>query len=493
MSAQDLRSFIARLEAARELVRVRAEVSADLEIAEIASRLVAAGGPAALFENVRGRTMPVLVGAFASSRRMAWALGVERLQTAASRVAEIADLARIFGDGPDRPGAGAKLAALPQLVTLARYLPKTVQQGACHQIVLRNEADLARLPVLTCWPGDGGPFITLPQVHTTDPDGKNRNSGMYRLQVFGPRRLGLHWHHDHDGARNFRAWAERGKAMPVAVVLGGDPVLTYAATAPLPYGVDELVFAGFLRGAAVEVVPCRTVPLAVPADAEIVIEGLVDPKERAREGPFGDHTGYYSPADEYPVLKVTAITHRQDAIYPATVVGRFPKEDLYLAKATERLFLPLMQAKAPEIVDVNLPPFGAFHNWAFVSIRKTRPGQARRVMEALWAMGQMKYTKFLVIVDADVNVQDVEEVLWRVGAEADPKRDTLVAIGPADVLDHAAPQDGRRQGGKLGLDATRKLPDEVGGQAWPEPLRPDPETVRLVTQRWAEYGLDAKA
>ena len=488
MGQQDLRTFVARLEAAGQLVRVRAEVSTNLEIAEIAGRLVAADGPAALFENVAGHTMPVLVGALASMERMAWALGFRDLQSATARVAEIADLSRVFDDPNGGIGAAGKLATLPLLAKLFRFVPKTVPHGPSQEVVLRGEADLQRLPVLKSWPGDGGPTITLPQVYTTDPDGKKRNCGMYRLQIFGPRRLGLHWHHDHDGARNFRAWAERGKAMPVAIALGGDPVLTYAATAPLPYGVDELIFAGFLRGQAVDVVSCRTVPLTVPACAEIVIEGIADPKERAREGPFGDHTGYYSAPDDYPVLKVTAITHRRDAIYPTTVVGRFPKEDLYLAKTTERLFLPLVQARVPQVVDLNLPPFGAFHNWAFVSIRKTEPGDARRVMDALWATGQMKYTKFLAVVDADVNVHDLQEVLWRIGTEVDPKRDTLVTTGPADVLDHAAPQDGRQEGGKIGLDATRKLPDEVGGQVWPEPLRPDGETARRVTERWAEYG-----
>jgi len=490
MASRDLRSFIARLQAAGQLVRVRAEVSADLEIAEIASRLAASGGPAALFENVAGHSMPVLVGAFASMERMAWALGAESLQTVADRVGRLAATVPLGG----KTGLAAKLKALPKALELARLRPKTVASGPCQEVVRTgDEADLARLPVLRSWPGDAGPFLTLPQVYTADPDGKHRNVGMYRMQVFGPRRLGVHWHRDHDGARNFRAWAERGpsgagRAMPLAVALGGDPAVTYAATAPLPYGMDELVFAGFLRGEAVPVVRCKTVPLAVPADAEIVIEGTVDPDERAREGPFGDHTGYYTPADAYPVLRVSAVTHRADAIYPATVVGRFPKEDCYLAKATERIFLPILRAAVPELVDLNLPLFGVFHNWALVSIRKTRPGQAREVMQALWRMGQLAYTKFLVVVDADVNVHDVEEVLWRVGAEADPRRDTLLQSGPADVLDHAAPEGG--EGGKLGIDATAKLAEETGGRAWPEPLVSDPATADRVTRRWREYGFE---
>jgi 4-hydroxy-3-polyprenylbenzoate decarboxylase len=523
--AEDLRTFVARLEGAGELCRVSAEVSTELEIAEIASRLVAEGGPAALFENVRGSAdlgqatgasmMPVLVGAFASMKRMAWALGAESIEDVAKRVGELVQ-------PPLAGGFLSKIKAAPKLLKLAGLAPKTVRSGPCQEVVRTGEeADLGHLPILKCWPRDGGPYVTLGQVYTTappndearrhegtkaqrgrapaaegasarapthTPHAATRNCGMYRLQVHGPRRLGMHFHRDHDGARNHRAWAERGEAMPVAVALGGDPVLTYAATAPLPYGLDELVFAGFLRGSAVRVVPCRTVPLEVPAGAEIVIEGTIAPDERETEGPFGDHTGYYTPPDEYPVMRVTAITHRADAVYPTTVVGRFPKEDLYLAKTTERLFLPVIRTFVPEVVDLDLPLFGTFHNWAFVSIRKTHPHQGRKVMHALWGLGQMMYTKYLVVVDADVNVHDAEEVLWRVGAEADPRRDTVLTTGPADVLDHAAPQDAAA--GKLGIDATRKLPEEVGGAAWPEPLESDPETGERVARRWAEYGFE---
>jgi len=483
MPSRDLRTFIARLESAGQLRRVRAPVSPHLEIAEIASRLVARGGPAALFENVEGHRMPVLVGAFASMQRMAWALGGEDLDEVAER------LAGLLRPPAAEAGLAETVRKGARLLGAARMRPRTVRSGPCQEVVWEGEkADVTRLPVLTCWPGDGGPFITLPQVYTRGPDGSGRNVGMYRLQVFGPRRLGLHWHRDHDGARNWRAWCERGEPMPVAVALGGDPVLTYAATAPLPYGMDELVLAGVVRGEPVRVVRCRTVPLEVPAEAEIVIEGTAAPGRTALEGPFGDHTGYYSPADHYPVLEVTAVTHRADAIYPATVVGRFPKEDGYLAKATERLFLPLIRTVLPEVVDLDLPMFGVFHNWAFVSIRKTHPHQARKVMHALWGMGQMMYTKFLVVVDEGVNVHDPEEVFWRVGAEADPRRDLVVTTGPADVLDHAAPADG--PAGKVGIDATRKWPEEAPGRPWPDPIVPDPEVVERVTRRWAEYDLD---
>jgi len=481
MPAQDLRQFIARLEAAGQLRRVAAPVSAHLEIAEIASRLVAEAGPAALFENVEGSGMPVLVGAFASAQRMAWALGGEDLDTIA------AGLAGLLRPPAADAGLLEKLKAAPRLLKAAGAAPKTVRSGPCQTVMHEGrDADLGHLPVLTCWPGDGGPFVTLPQVYTAAPDG-GRNVGMYRLQVFGPRRLGLHWHRDHDGARNYAAWSVRGEPMPVAVALGGDPVLTYAATAPLPHGMDELVLAGILRGEPVRLVRCRTVPLAVPADAEIVIEGTVAPDATAVEGPFGDHTGYYSPADAYPVLDVTAITHRPDAVYPATVVGRYPKEDCWLAKATERLFLPVIRTVLPEVVDLNLPLFGVFHNWAIVSIRKSHAHQARKVMHALWGMGQMMYTKFLVVVDEGVNVQDTEEVFWRVGAEVDPQRDLVLTTGPADVLDHAAPTQGAA--GKLGIDATRKLPEEAPGVAWPEPIGSDPEVADRVTRRWEEFGL----
>ena len=478
----NLRTFIAQLESAGQLRRVRAEVSAHLEIAEIASRLVAEGGPAALFENVSGHTMPVLVGAFASMQRMAWALGAESVDDVAAR---LADLVR-----PPAAGGGIldKLKAAPRLVRLAAAAPKTVRHGPCQEIVHTDDADLGRLPVIQCWPGDGGPYITLGQVYTSDPDGGNRNVGMYRVQVFGPRAAGMHWHRDHDGARNFAAWAARREKMPVAVALGGDPVLTYAATAPLPYGMNELMLAGLIRGEAMRMVPCKTVALEAPADAEIVIEGTVDPDERAVEGPFGDHTGYYSPADPYPVLRVTAVTHRRDAIYPTTVVGRFPKEDAYLAKATERIFLPAIRTIVPEVVDLALPMFGVFHNWAFVSIRKSHPFDAHKVMHALWGLGQMKYTKYLVVVDENVNVHDSDEVLWRVGAESDPRRDTVLATGPADVLDHAAPRQGPP--GKLGIDATRKLPEETGGRPWPDPIAPDPDTAARVARRWKEYGFE---
>jgi 4-hydroxy-3-polyprenylbenzoate decarboxylase len=480
MPAQDLRTFIARLEAAGQLRRVRAQVATHLEIAQVASRLAAEGGPAALFENVAGQSMSVLVGAFASPQRMAWALGGESLDEVADRLAAMLK--------PPDAGSGllAKIKAAPRLLQLAAAAPKSVRSGPCQEVVLTDDADLLRLPVIQCWPGDGGPYITLGQVYTTDPDGGHRNVGMYRIQVFGPRECGMHWHRDHDGARNYRAWAARGRAMPVAVALGGDPVLTYAATAPLPYGMDELMLASILRGEPVRMTTCRTVPIEAPADAEIVIEGTVDPAATAVEGPFGDHTGYYSPADRYPVMHVTAITHRQSAIYPTTVVGRFPKEDCYIAKATERLFLPIIRTVIPEVVDLNLPMFGVFHNWALVSIRKTYPHQARKVMHALWGLGQMMYTKYLVVVDEGVNVQDVEEVMWRVGAEADPGRDVILTTGPADVLDHSAPLGAAA--GKMGIDATRKLPEEVGGKPWPEAIVPDPQVAALVERRWKEYG-----
>jgi 4-hydroxy-3-polyprenylbenzoate decarboxylase len=337
--------------------------------------------------------------------------------------------------------------------------------------------------VLTTWPGDGGPFITLPIVVTKDGRGR-RNAGMYRLQVFDERATGMHWHLHHDGAANYRAAGDR---MEVAVALGTDPAVTYAATAPLPPGIDEFMFAGFLRGEPVELAKCATVDLEVPASAEIVLEGYLEKGDVRREGPFGDHTGYYSLADDYPVFHITAMSHRRDAIYPATIVGRPPMEDAYIGKATERLFLPLLRLVQPEIVDMDLPIEGVFHDCAIVSIKKEYPGQARKVMSAIWGMGQMMFTKFVVVVDEHVDVHDYSEVAWRVFNNVDPARDCVVVAGPLDVLDHSSPL--ARYGAKMGIDATKTWPDEGHQREWPEELAMDPAVKARVTARWAEFGL----
>lgn len=486
----DLREFITLLEGEGELVRVAAAVDPYLEMAEIADRASKARGPALLFERpvaatasggaappnahrAFGTLPPVLMGEFGSPRRMELALGGP-LDALAARISQLTELE------PPKGFVG-KVKALGQLRELASYAPKGGARAAWTESV--DPPDLRRLPVLTTWPGDGGPFITLPVVITKDREGR-RNAGIYRLQVYDERTTGMHWHVHHDGAANFRAADER---LEVAVALGGDPAVTYAATAPLPPGIDEFMFAGFLRGEPVRLASCRTVALEVPADAEIVLEGYVQKGEVRREGPFGDHTGYYSLSDDYPVFHLTAMSLRPDAIYPATVVGKPPMEDAYLGKATERLFLPLLRLTLPEIVDMDLPVEGVFHDCAIIAIRKAYPGHARKVMSAVWGMGQMMFTKFIVVVDEHVNVHDYSEVAWRLFNNVDPRRDCLIVDGPLDVLDHSSPTP--RYGGKMGIDATKTLPEEGHPRAWPDEIAMDPAVKSRVTARWRELNL----
>jgi 4-hydroxy-3-polyprenylbenzoate decarboxylase len=482
LAYRDLRHFLGVLEEQGELRRVKAAVDPALEITEITDRVSKSGGPALLFERVQGSPMPVLTNAFGSARRMALALGVERLDEIADRLRGLLDPAGLAG--PEAGGFLGKLKALPKLAELASLFPKHVGGGPCQEVV---EPDLSLLPVLQCWPEDAGRFITLPLVFTRDPVTGGRNVGMYRLQVYDCRTTGMHWHIHKDGAANYRRAEAEGNRLEVAVALGGDPALTYAATAPLPRGVDELLFAGFLRQKPVELVKCKTVDLEVPADAEIVLEGYVDPRERRLEGPFGDHTGYYSLADEYPVFHLTCLTHRREAIYPATIVGRPPMEDAFFGLATERIFLPLLQLQLPEVVDYTLPVAGVFHNCAIISIRKQFPGHANKVMHAVWGIGQMMYTKFVIVVDEDVNVHDPYEVVWKVMNHTDPGRDLTVVKGPIETLDHASPLP--RYGTKLGIDATRKWPEEGFTREWPAEIVMSPDIKNLVTRRWKEYGL----
>ena len=480
MAFTDLRDFVARLEQRGRLRRVSAEVSRDLEITEIVDRVSktdAAGNVALLFERVAGFDVPVLVNAFGAQDRMALALGVERLGELGERVAKLVD-ARIPG------GVADKLRKLGTLIDVARAAPRTVTQAPCQEVVETERPSLAGLPILTCWPGDGGRYITLPAVFTRDPATGARNVGMYRLQVFDDRTLGMHWQTHKGGAEHQHRATER---MPVAIALGGDPAVIYAASAPLPPGLDEIVFAGWLRGSGVEMVRCRTNDLLVPAQAEIVLEGWVDPAEQRREGPFGDHTGYYSLARDYPVFHLTAVTRRARPIYPTTIVGRPPQEDYWLGKATERIFLPIMRLMLPEIVDVNMPAEGVFHNLVIVSIRKRYPGHARKVMLALWGMGLMMLAKTIVVVSEHVNVHDLSEVAWRATGNIDPKRDLVILEGPMDDLDHAALR--HRFGGKLGVDATEKGPLDDITQAWPDEIRMSEEIRERVTRRWKDYGL----
>ncbi|MGS0764134.1 menaquinone biosynthesis decarboxylase [Syntrophomonas curvata] len=482
MAYKDLHEFVQRLEKEGELRRINAEVDSELEIAEITDRVSKKHGPALLFENVRGSSMPVLMNAFGSEKRMAMSLRVERLDDIA---AEIIDILQIADNAPQ--SMLDKVKILPRLAQLSSFMPRMAKNGSCQEVVDDNPS-LDKIPVLKCWPGDAGRFITLPQVYSKDPENGKRNVGMYRLQVFDRRTTGMHWHMHHDGASNYRKNASRGRATEVAVALGGDPAITYAATAPLPKDIDELIFAGFLRRKPVDLVRCRTVDLEVPADAEIVLEGYVDPVERRIEGPFGDHTGYYSLADEYPVFHVKCITHRKNAIYPATIVGKPPQEDCYMALATERIFLPLLKFQLPEVVDMHLPMEGVFHNCVLVSIKKAFPGHARKVMSSLWGMGQMMFAKFIVVVDEGVNVQNVSEVMWKVFNNVDPRRDTMIVEGPLDVLDHSAPLP--FYGSKMGIDATKKWPAEGHNREWPEDIRMSEEIIALVDQKWSDYGID---
>jgi 4-hydroxy-3-polyprenylbenzoate decarboxylase len=476
---RDLRDFVVHLERRGQLHRITAPVSRDLEITEITDRV--SKGPAdanraLLFEHVEGFEMPVLINAFGSAERTAWALGVDRLDDLGARVAKLLD--------PRMPGGfGDKVRRLMTLVDVAKAAPRRVDAAPVQEVVEIDKASIATLPVLQCWPGDAGRFVTLPAVFTRDPVTGARNVGMYRLQVFDERTLGMHWQIHKGGAEHQRLASSR---LDVAIALGGEPAIVYAASAPLPPGVDEVVFAGWLQGRGIELVRCRTVALEVPANAEVVLEGWVDPGERRVEGPFGDHTGYYSLAREYPVFHLTALTRRARPIYPTTVVGRPPQEDYWLGKATERLFLPIIKLMLPEVVDMNMPAEGVFHNLVIVSIRKRYPGHARKVMSALWGMGLMMLAKTIVVVSEHVDVHDLSEVAWRVTGNIDPTRDLVVIEGPMDDLDHAALR--HRYGGKLGIDATEKSALDDVRQPWPEEIRMPDEIRTLVGRRWKDYG-----
>jgi len=477
--ARDLREWIALLEREGELVRVGVEVDPYLEITEIVDRTVKAGGPALLFEQPKGSELPLLINQFGTERRMCLAFGVERLDDVAAKLADVLEM-----QPPE--GLAAKVRGLKTLKSIADSRPRTVKRGDSQEIVLTgDEIDLARLPVQTCWPGDAGPFITLPAVITRDPRTGGRNVGMYRLQVLGPRTTAMHWQIHKDGRADYLFTEGR---MEVAVALGLDPISTYSASAPLPKHIDELMVAGFLRGAPVELVKGVTVDLEVPAHAEIVLEGFIDKGELTDEGPFGDHTGYYTPAEQFPVFNVTALTMRRGAVYPSIVVGKPPQEDAWLGKATERIFLPAVRMTVPEIVDYDLPVAGAFHNLVIVSIRKAFPGHAHKVMHAIWGLGMLSLSKGIVVVDEHVDVHDYAQVMFYVGANVDPKRDVVLSEGPLDHLDHSPTL--QFLGGKIGIDATAKSPAE-GAREWPPEIEMSAEVRGLVDRRWAEYGLEA--
>lgn len=497
MAFKDLRDFIALLESKGELRRITTEVDPYLEIGEITDRVSKSGGPALLFENPVDRAtgeryaMPVVINLMGSYNRMAWALGVNSdtgtwrdLDAVAQRIMDLIPL--------DLPASmKGKLDALVGLKDLATAGAKEVKQSkaACQQVVLRgDQVDLTRIPVLTTWPEDGGPFITLPLVVTSNLKGR-MNVGMYRLQVFDAKTTGLHIHEHHDGAKNLREWVGAGRErVPVSVALGADPATIFSATAPVPPMIDEYLFSGILSGESVEVVKCITNDLLVPAGAEIVLEGWCDPSEMRWEGPFGDHTGYYSLADDFPVFHVEAVTMRRDPIYPATIVGQPPMEDCYMAKATERIFLPVIRAMMPEVIDYDLPLEGVFHNCAIFQIKKEFAGQAQRVMNFAWSMGQMMFTKYVIVVDQDVDCHDYSQVAWRCFNNVDPSRDILVTKGPLDRLDHSS--NFESYGFKMGIDATKPLPNEGHTREWPEAMVMTDEVRARVDAIWNELGIE---
>jgi 4-hydroxy-3-polyprenylbenzoate decarboxylase len=502
MAYRSFRNFLDALDGAGELKRVTVPVDTDLVIAEWANREMKSpgGGKALLFEQpiVDGAIskFPVAINTMGSNRRIAMALGRESVDDIAQEIQLI-----LKAKPPTDLREG--FALLKQGIHLLHARPKQVREGACQEVVQildsgcstldekgsANPASIIHdpasarftlrdLPILKCWPKDGGRFITLPNVHTRDPESGARNIGVYRMQIYDEQTTAMHWQVHKVGARHGKRYYERGERMPVAATLGGDPVYTFAATAPLPDGLDEILFAGFLRRKSVEMVHCKTIDVDVPADVDFVLEGYVQPGEMRPEGPFGDHTGYYTAIEDYPVFHLTAITHRRDAVYPTTIVGIPPMEDYYMGDASVRIFLPVFKMNFPELVDMTLPPEGVFHNLVFVSIRKQYPYQAFKVMHGLWGMGQMMFSKYIVVVDEDCDVHNTSEVLFRLCANTDPERDTTVIKNPSDSLDHAPSQ--QNIGSHMGFDATRKLSGENYNRQWPELIRMDEEVQKKV-------------
>jgi 4-hydroxy-3-polyprenylbenzoate decarboxylase len=481
-SYKNLQDFIAHLRRAGQLHEIPAEVDPVLEITEIYDRVVKKEGPALYFPKVKGSSIPLAINLFGSAERMAAALGVKNIENIAKEIEEFLDM-----KVPE--GILGKLQMLPKLGVLNALGAKTVKHAACQEVVIKAGEGpmLDKLPVIQCWPDDGGKFITLPMVFSRDPETGKRNVGLYRMHVYDNQTTGMHWQIHKDGAEHFRRLGKgSGKRLEVAAVLGADPATMFSAACPLPSGMDELMMAGFLRKEPVELVKCKTVDLEVPAEAEIVLEGYVEEGEMRMEGPFGDHTGFYSRAKEFPVFHVTCMTHRKNPVYVTTVVGRPPMEDCHMGKAIERIFLPLIKKQVPEIVDMNLPWEGCFHNCMIISIRKSYPEQAKKVMSAIWGLGQMMFSKCIIVLDADANIQDVQEVAWRTFGNVDPKRDIVFNEGPVDELDHSANND--FFGSKMGIDATRKLPEEGMKRPWPDDMIMPAAVKDLVTKRWKEYG-----
>ena len=479
MPFKNLQSVIKDFEERGQLVRIKEPLSPKFEMTEVTDRVVKKEGPALLFENPKGYDIPVLTNLYGSLDRIRSIFNIQELDDLGAGFARFLEMA------PPK-GWVEKLKLLPVLKEVADLFPKSVKHAPCQEVVNTENPDLSLLPVLTCWPYDGGPFITLPLVITRHPITGKRNMGMYRMQVYDGRTAGMHWHIHKDGAAHYREASPEG-LFPVAVAIGADPVTTYCATAPLPDGVDELILSGFLRGKAVEMATCVTCDLEVPAESQFILEGYIQPGETKTEGPFGDHTGYYSPADRYPVFHLTAMTHRKDPVYPATIVGYPPMEDQWLGKVTERLFLPLIRQQLPEIVDMNLPVEGCFHNLCFVSIDKRYPGHAHKVMQAIWGLGQMMFTKMIFVFDREVNVQDLSQVLFHLGGNVDPARDLVQVKGPVDALDHASCLP--HMGTKMGLDCTAKWPSEGYERSWPDLIRMSSDVVNRVDGLWKRLGL----
>ena len=482
MAYSDLREFISALEKSKEVLRVSFEVDPYLEITEFADRAVKHGGPALVFEKPKGSSVPVLINAFASARKMEIALQVDSVDEIAHRISEYLEMRM-----PE--GLIGKLKMLPKLAEMGAFFPKIVSGGPCKEIVRKDSFSLADYPILHCWPHDAGRFITLPMVFSRNPDTGKRNCGCYRMQVYDERTTGMHWQTHKQGAEHYRRRLREGKEnrMDVAVAIGSDPATMFSAILPLPPDLDEMMLAGFLRGKPVEMVKCETSDIEVPANAEIVLEGYVELGELRREGPFGDHTGFYSLEDDYPVFHVTCITQRKHPIYATTIVGPPPMEDFFMGKAIERIFLPLLRLQLPEVRDISMPAEGIFHNLILVSIRKSYPLHARKVMHAIWGLGQAMFSKCIVVVDEDVDVQDVHEVAWKALNNIDPERDIQFVLGPIDALDHASRLP--HYGSKMGIDATRKWKEEGFTRPWPDVIRMSDEVKQRVDQLWKKAGL----
>ena len=483
MAYRDLRDFLRTLEKKGELKRISEEVDPILEITEITDRTVKAAGPALLFEKPRGSRVPVVTNLVGTERRMNLALEVESLD-------EVADRIHSFLDMQSPQGIFEKMKMLPKLAELGSFFPKTVRSGECQEVVREKDFSLDYFPIVHCWPQDGGRYITWPMVITKNPETGKRNVGCYRMQVFDERTTGMHWQTQKHGAEHFRSARAKNREgkLEVAVAIGADPATCLAGILPVPPDMDEFLFSGFLRRDPVELVTCKTVDLEVPANAEIVLEGYVELGELRTEGPFGDHTGFYSLEGEFPVFHLTCITHRKDPIYLTTIVGPPPQEDYFIGHAIERVFLPVMKMQYPETVDVAMPAEGIFQNLMIVAIKKSYPGHARKIMNAIWSLGQAMFTKVVVVVDHDVNVQDSREVVWKALCAIDPERDIQFVLGPVDTLDHAA----RRQdfGSKMGIDATRKWVEEGYTGRWPDEIKMDSDTKRRVDEIWRHLKID---